>query len=178
MGAEWRASGERGSTVVIGSTLLRGARGLCDQGHGVRGGVRVPGCPGSALLWGSAGPGHARTPGPAGSAGLGTCADPSAPETEGSGRSLYEFAPRSIVARLSDGLVAGFDTYGFDDKGGFADLSRINDKDLSGKEFWIGGDIVRSMPKEENDRLAKAGVHLFENPQKLLGELSATALAG
>src|SRR5262245_18050393 len=67
----------------------------------------------------------------------------------GHARSYYEMAPASIVARLTPSLVAGYDTYGFDDKGGFADLvggrSRVNSSDLPGAEFWIGREIVRKM---------------------------------
>jgi CRISPR-associated protein Cst2 len=36
----------------------------------------------------------------------------------GHARSYFEMAPRSVVARLPPQLVAGFDTYGFNDRGG------------------------------------------------------------
>jgi CRISPR-associated protein Cst2 len=41
-------------------------------------------------------------------------------------RSYFEFAPRSIVVRLSAKLVAGFDTYGFDEAGNWRELDRLN----------------------------------------------------
>ncbi|HRI06224.1 MAG TPA: type I-B CRISPR-associated protein Cas7/Cst2/DevR, partial [Nannocystaceae bacterium] len=37
----------------------------------------------------------------------------------GHARSYYEMAPRSLVARLTPSLIAGFDTYGFDEHGHF-----------------------------------------------------------
>jgi CRISPR-associated protein Cst2 len=96
----------------------------------------------------------------------------------GHARSFYEMAPRSIVVRLTKSLVAGIDTYGFDEAGGFQELARINPNDLSGKEFWLGGDLVRSMPEAERKRLEAQGVHLFENPQRLLAAVSDDAKLG
>lgn len=90
----------------------------------------------------------------------------------GHARSYFEMAPRSIVARLGRGLVAGFDTYGFDANGGFAELARIKAGDLPGKEFWVGGEIVRTMPEGERARLKAEGVNLYENPQALLSALA------
>jgi CRISPR-associated protein Cst2 len=94
----------------------------------------------------------------------------------GHARSLYEMSPASIVARLTPSLVAGYDTYGFDEKGQFAELSRINDNDLPGAEFWLGGEIVRKLDAAERERLQTAGVHLYDNPQKLLADLGAAFL--
>ncbi len=91
----------------------------------------------------------------------------------GHARSYFEMAPRSVVARLTPSLVAGFDTYGFNDKGEFPELSRINGEDLPGNQFWLGGEIVRGLGKPERERLAEAGAKLFENPQRLLAELAA-----
>ena len=86
----------------------------------------------------------------------------------GHARALFEMAPRSIVLRLTHGLVAGFHTYGFDEDGGFEDLGRINGDDLPGKEFWIGGELAREMPEAERARLVSEGVRLFDSPQRLL----------
>lgn len=94
----------------------------------------------------------------------------------GHARSYYEMAPRSIVARLTPWLVAGFDTYGFDENGDFLELLRLRDSDLPGDEFWIGGELVRDMPEGERERLTKAGAHLFESPQALLSALADAAL--
>lgn len=90
----------------------------------------------------------------------------------GHARSYYEMAPASIVARLTPSLVAGYDTYGFDEKGGFAELKRINQNDLPGDEFWIGGEIVRQMGEEERAALASQGVRLYDNPQRLVADLT------
>jgi len=86
----------------------------------------------------------------------------------GHARSFYEMSPRSIVARVTPSLVAGFNTYGFDETGNFGELNRIRELDLPGREFWIGGELVRSMSSDERDRLKNAGVHMFENSQLLL----------
>jgi CRISPR-associated protein Cst2 len=96
----------------------------------------------------------------------------------GHARSYYEMAPKSIVLRLTRSLVGGFDTYGFDENGGFKDLKRIHKDDLPGREFWVGGDIVRSLPKDERERLEKEGVRLFDNPQKLLNAAADAAELG
>ncbi|MDC0739937.1 type I-B CRISPR-associated protein Cas7/Cst2/DevR [Polyangium mundeleinium] len=93
----------------------------------------------------------------------------------GHARAYFEMAPRSIVARLSPRLVAGFDTYGFDAEGKFAELARIHADDLPGREMWIGGEIVRGMKAEEKERLKKEGARLFENPQVLLEKIGAAA---
>ena len=94
----------------------------------------------------------------------------------GHARAYFEMAPRSIVARLTPQLVAGFDTYGFDEHGAFPELSRVKEGDLPGAELWVGGEITRAMPPFERDRLTREGAHLFENPQILLRELTAAAL--
>ncbi len=86
----------------------------------------------------------------------------------GHARSFYEMSPRSIVVRTTSSLVAGFNTYGFDETGSFGELTRINETDLPGHEFWVGGELVRTMSSEERARLTKAGVHLFDNSQALL----------
>jgi len=90
----------------------------------------------------------------------------------GHARSYYEMAPKSIVARLTPCLVAGFNTYGFDENGSFPELSRLKSDDLPADEFWIGGEIVRNMKAEERERFENAGVKLYENPQKLLADLA------
>jgi CRISPR-associated protein Cst2 len=90
----------------------------------------------------------------------------------GHARSYYEMAPKSIVARLTPCLVAGFNTYGFHETGDFPELSRLNPDDLPADEFWIGGEIVRNMKPEERKRFQDAGAKLYENPQKLLADLA------
>lgn len=90
----------------------------------------------------------------------------------GHARAYYEFAPRSVVARLTPKLVAGYKTYGFEEDGSFPELNRLGkrdneDCDLPGDEFWIGGEIVRQMDENDFSRLTNAGVHLFKNPEHL-----------
>ncbi len=94
----------------------------------------------------------------------------------GHARSYYEMAPASIVARLTPSLVAGYDTYGFNEAGAFDELKRINKDDLPGNEFWIGGEIVRKAAAEERARLEAEGVKLYDNPQKLLTDLAESFL--
>ena len=94
----------------------------------------------------------------------------------GHARSYFEMSPSSIVVRLTPNLVAGYNTYGFDDKGAFAELHRINANDLPGTEFWIGGGLARDMSTEEKARLTSEGVHFYDNPQKLLEEIATEFL--
>jgi len=90
----------------------------------------------------------------------------------GHARSYYEMSPKSIVARLTPNLVAGYDTYGFNEQGGFLELERIRASDLPGDEFWIGGEIVRNMKPEQREYLENQGAKLYDNPQKLLTDLA------
>lgn len=94
----------------------------------------------------------------------------------GHARSYYEMAPKSIVARLTPNLVAGYDTYGFDEKGEWAELKRIHADDLPGHELWIAGDIVRHLESVQRARLEGEGVKLYDNPQKLLDEIAEAFL--
>ncbi len=95
----------------------------------------------------------------------------------GHARSYYEMSPKSIVVRLTPSLVAGYDTYGFNDNGEFTELNRINTDDLPGDEFWIGGEIIRSMKVEQRKELENKHVHLYENPQKLLVDVADAFLS-
>lgn len=94
----------------------------------------------------------------------------------GHARSYFEMSPSSIVVRLTTHLVAGYNTYGFDEKGGFAELQRINANDLPGKEFWIGGELTRDMLPDEKARLTTEGVHFNDNPQNLLETIAGEFL--
>src|SRR5262245_48289958 len=64
-------------------------------------------------------------------------------------RSYYEMAPASIVVRLTPQLVAGYQTYGFTSVGKFPEVidGILHDPtpDYPGKEFHIGGRIVKEM---------------------------------
>ena len=101
----------------------------------------------------------------------------------GHARAYYEFAPRSVVVRLTPKLVAGYNTYGFNEVGEFPELNRLSqaddsDCDLPGNEFWVGGEIVRTMDGEEKTRLDDAGVHLYANPEQLFDALADAFLGG
>ncbi|NJN32442.1 MAG: type I-B CRISPR-associated protein Cas7/Cst2/DevR, partial [Synechococcales cyanobacterium RM1_1_8] len=90
----------------------------------------------------------------------------------GHARSYYEMAPKSVIARLTPSLIAGYNTYGFDEQGKFKDLNRINAEDLPGSEFWVGGEIVREMDAAEKKRLTDEGAKLYENPQKMFSDMA------
>ena len=110
-------------------------------------------------------------------------------------RSYFEFAPASIVVRLTNQLVAGFDTYAFriDEQGAHAlpeIIDRILDDDLPGQEFYLGGKVVRDArniavkdASEENqkqtasllDKLREKGVTAEPNPQRLLETVAKKA---
>lgn len=92
----------------------------------------------------------------------------------GHARSYFEMAPASIVIRLTSALVAGYDTYGFDEEGKFKELPRINDNDLPASEFWLGGEVVRNMSAEQKAKLN--GAHLYDNPQKLIADIAEAFL--
>lgn len=94
----------------------------------------------------------------------------------GHARSYFEMSPRSLVVRLTTNLVASYNTYGFDEKGGFPELQRINANDLPGSEFWIGGELARDMSPAERTRLESESVHFYDNPQKLLEEIAGEFL--
>ena len=97
-------------------------------------------------------------------------------------RSYYEMSPASIVVRLTPQLVAGYQTYGFNAAG---DLPEVIDgllhdpiPDYAGKEFHLGGKIVKDMPAERADKLAAKGVTLDRSPQKLLATVAGKFLGG
>lgn len=94
----------------------------------------------------------------------------------GHARSYFEMAPRSLVARLTPSLVAGFDNYGFDRAGGFSELARIKAGDLPGKEFVVAGALARDMATVERERLLSEGVRFFDSPQAALLQLAADGL--
>lgn len=96
-------------------------------------------------------------------------------------RSYFEFAPASIVVRLTNQLVAGYNTYGFSVDGENHSLPEIVDgllnDDFGGSEFHIGGTIVKQMTDEERAALEAKGVTLDRNPQRLLATVGEKAFA-
>ncbi|MBX3276054.1 MAG: type I-B CRISPR-associated protein Cas7/Cst2/DevR [Sandaracinaceae bacterium] len=91
-------------------------------------------------------------------------------------RSLFEMAPRSVVARLTPRLAAGFDIYGFASDGSFPELARLRPADLPPDEFYVGGEIVRAMSDAERERLTAAGARLFDSAPKALDAAAADGL--
>lgn len=91
-------------------------------------------------------------------------------------RSYYEFAPASIVIRLTRQLAAGYDTYGFKIVNECHTLPEIVDGikqgDYPGNEFFLGGKLVKDMDEATLDELNKKKVTLERSPQKLLDIVS------
>ncbi len=92
----------------------------------------------------------------------------------GHARNLYDFAPKSIVVRITPKLVAGYDAYGFKEDGSWSELSRINENDLPSDEFYFAGEMVRNMKEEDKVRLNAK--HLFENPDHLIEKIKTDFL--
>lgn len=90
-----------------------------------------------------------------------------------SARSYFEMAPASVVVRLTNQLVAGFDIYGFSiGEDGRHALQEVVEGlikgDYPGDEFYLGGKIVKDMDSDTAKTLAEKGVHLDRSSQRLL----------
>ena len=92
-------------------------------------------------------------------------------------RSYFEMAPASVVVRLTERLVAGFNTYGFqinDDRHVLPEIVEgIEKGDYPGKEFYLGGKIVKDMEEKLAKALGERGVSLDRSPQRLLGTVAS-----
>jgi len=122
-------------------------------------------------------------------------------------RSYFEMAPASIVMRLTESLVAGYQTYGFQrntttDNIEFPGVidgllhgkqERVGDKpavddggnpvwevepDYPPTEFYIGGEIVKQMSDESHERLKDMGVTVDRDPRRLIQTAADAALHG
>ncbi len=103
-------------------------------------------------------------------------------------RSYFEFAPASIVVRLTKQLVAGYQTYGFHtvpQPNGEAfhlfpevvnGILHEPTADYPGTEFYIGGKIVKDMSDDQLKKLTDRGVTVNRNPQELLKTVATAAL--
>ena len=93
-------------------------------------------------------------------------------------RHLFPFGPRSLVARLTPRLVPGYNSYGFNVDGQFPELTRVGDPDdeLPASEFYIAGEVARTMPEAEYTRLKNAGAHLFKGTDAALAAIAKAAL--
>lgn len=89
-------------------------------------------------------------------------------------RSYFEMAPASIVIRLANSLVAGYDTYGFKSDGSFPEVvDGILAGDYPGEEFFIGGIIARKVLSPETQaKLAEKGVKIFRMASQALDALA------
>jgi CRISPR-associated protein Cst2 len=97
-------------------------------------------------------------------------------------RSYFEMAPASIVARLSNQLVAGYQSYGFQVDGSFPEvvngILRDPTPDYPGSEFYIGGKIVKDMSDGDIKKLELRGVTLDRDPRRLIEVLSEKFIGG
>jgi CRISPR-associated protein Cst2 len=103
-------------------------------------------------------------------------------------RSYYEMAPASIIVRLTESLVAGYNTYGFQSSGQapndihtfpeVIDGILHDPPDYTGSEFYVGGKIVKEMPANHHEELKKRGVTLERDPRKVLSIVADKALGG
>jgi CRISPR-associated protein Cst2 len=85
-------------------------------------------------------------------------------------RSYFEMAPSSIVLRLTDFLVAGYNTYGFKKDGSFPELVEgVLQGDYPGQEFYFGGLLVRQVLSEDiQKQLNGKGAHLYRMANQAL----------
>lgn len=94
-------------------------------------------------------------------------------------RSYYEMAPASIVLRLTDQLVAGYDSYNFTPTGEFPEVvdGIVEGGDFGGREseFYLGGKLVKEMSPETAKALTSKGVTLDRDPRRLLATVGEKA---
>jgi CRISPR-associated protein Cst2 len=85
-------------------------------------------------------------------------------------RSYFEMAPASIVIRVTDSLVAGYETYGFKPDGSFPEVvNGVHHNDYAGNEFYIGGQLVKSsLDVSTQEQLKTKGVNLFRMANQAL----------
>jgi CRISPR-associated protein Cst2 len=85
-------------------------------------------------------------------------------------RSYFEMAPASIVLRLTNSLVAGYETYGFKQDGSFPEVvDGLLHDDHPGKEFYLGGQIVKNVLDDKTKKsLEEREVKLFRMANKAL----------
>lgn len=90
-------------------------------------------------------------------------------------RSYFEMAPVSVIARLTDRLASGFPLYPFAQDGTAGDLLRLLAQgDLAAKGFVLGGELVREMKQDEQEKLSGLGVSLHRTTDAAFDALSKT----
>jgi CRISPR-associated protein Cst2 len=89
-------------------------------------------------------------------------------------RSYFEMAPASIVLRLTESRVAGYDTYGFQSDGSFPEVVEgILAGDYPAGEFYLGGLLVREvLSAEKRNTLQEKGAHLYRMAAQALDAVS------
>ena len=103
-------------------------------------------------------------------------------------RSYFEMAPASVSIRLTERLVAGYETYHFKlEKRGPDNERRVtsslvadlleSDRGVLGGEFYLGGQIVREMDDDKKAALRERGVTLDADAARLL-DAAAERLVG
>lgn len=94
-------------------------------------------------------------------------------------RSYFEMAPASIIARFTDSLVAGYQTYCFKPEGKTPDIVQdlLEGDEYPGNEFFIAGEIVkRGLKPEQIESLKARGVTIDRDPRRLLSTLADLTL--
>jgi CRISPR-associated protein Cst2 len=95
-------------------------------------------------------------------------------------RSYFEMAPASIILRLTESLVAGYNTYCFKSDEKLPDVVEdILAGDFKGceNEFFFGGELVKRVIADEQQAVLKSkGVVLERDPRKLLELVANKAL--
>lgn len=89
-------------------------------------------------------------------------------------RSYFEMAPASVVIRLTNSLVAGYETYGFKPEGAFPEVvDGILHDDYPGNEFYFGGRIVKTVLDDDSKKKLKSkGVKLFRMANESLSAVA------
>lgn len=93
-------------------------------------------------------------------------------------RSYFEMAPTSVIVRLTDSLVAGYDIYAFDQGGAAPEVVEgILEGDYPGEEFYIGGRLARKViPADKHkEELEKQGLHLYRLASQALDAVACQA---
>lgn len=102
-------------------------------------------------------------------------------------RSYYEMAPASITARLTEKLVAGYETYHFKAieprpydnephyRSTLIEELLTPESRLPANEFFIGGQLVDQLSEEDREQLTQRGAVLDRDPQRLLATVATKA---
>ena len=89
-------------------------------------------------------------------------------------RSWFEFNPASIILRATDSLTCEFDQYPFVADEATERVSApsvfqaILDGDLPGREFYVGGNLVRHMEGKLREELQAKEVHLHTSVKQVI----------